>query len=200
MAVQTFPSFPGLTFPIGRSGPTFDTVVHESINGKQTTYPKRITPKWQWTIDFEMLRSSAAFLEMQTLAGFYASVLGRAYTFGYTDSEDNSATTQLFGTGDGVSLTFQILRAIGGFVEPVYLPTGSPTIFVNGTAMALGTDYVISVSGAVVFMVAPAHGAALTWTGSFNWLCRFDDDKVDFSNFMVGLWEAKKISFTSVIL
>ena len=55
-------------------------------------------------------------------------------------------------------------------------------------------------TGLVVFNSPPAYGAALTWTGTFNWLCRFDDDSVEFNKFADQYWELQKLTFTSVVL
>jgi hypothetical protein len=85
--------------------------------------------------------------------------------------------------------------------EPVYdlntLPQ-VPQLFVNGTLKTLGTDYTISSSALVTFTVAPAANAALTWTGSYYWRCRFDQDLSEFNNFLTQLWELKQLSFVTV--
>ena len=53
---------------------------------------------------------------------------------------------------------------------------------------------------AVTISPAPAAGAALSWTGTYFWLCRFDEDSLEFSNFMYLFWELKKCSFTTIRL
>ena len=55
------------------------------------------------------------------------------------------------------------------------------------------TGYTLSNTGLVTFNGAPASAAALTWTGGYYFRCRFDLDQVDFENFMVNLWSAKKV-------
>jgi hypothetical protein len=50
----------------------------------------------------------------------------------------------------------------------------------------------------VTFTTAPASGAALTWSGYYAFLCRFDDDVLDFEQFMSKLWEAKQVKFRSL--
>lgn len=196
MTIPTFPTFLGLTWPVKRTGPIFDTVIQDSYSGKQTAYSKRVTPKWMWELPFEFLYSSATKLEMQTLAGFYASVRGRARVFQYRDVFDNIAAGESFGVGDGLSRTYQLTRAMGGFVEPVFAPDGPLTINVSGSPTVA---YVLDPYGMINFDSAPAAGAPLSWSGSYNWLCRFEEDKIEFSNFMKDLWSADKVSFTSVI-
>lgn len=60
------------------------------------------------------------------------------------------------------------------------------------------TDYTLNAYGLVTFASAPLAGAALTWTGSFYYRCRFLQDSMDFDNFMQNLWQAKKVEFISV--
>lgn len=196
MTIQVFPSLPGLTWPISRTS-KLSNARNEAISGARTIYPLRITPRWVWKIDIEFLRSQQAYGELQTLVGFFNATLGGAYPFAFTDAEDNAATAQSFGEGDGTTTAFQLVRSYGGFTEPVYLPTGTPQIFVAGTLQTGG--YAVGDTGVVTFTAAPAAGALLTWTGSFNWLCRFDQDEQEFSNFMQFLWEAKSLQFSSEI-
>ena len=96
----------------------------------------------------------------------------------------------------------ELATAIG--VPTPYNPTlatpyfGSPSISVGGTYVD-PTTYTIS-NGAVTFMSAPGSGQALLWTGNFYWPCNWDDDKLSLSHIMRGLWEGKKMAFTTRIL
>jgi hypothetical protein len=69
-------------------------------------------------------------------------------------------------------------------------------VFVAG----LLSSCTLGASGVVTFAPAPASGAALSWSGPYTWLCQFDDDTLEFSNFMYLYWELKKCSFTTVRL
>ena len=60
------------------------------------------------------------------------------------------------------------------------------------------TDYAINNAGLVTFSVAPLTSAALTWTGTYNWYARFDDDSIQLNNFMYQFHELKKLTFTTV--
>lgn len=53
--------------------------------------------------------------------------------------------------------------------------------------------YTITATGLLVFVTPPAAGSAITWSGTFYYRCRFLDDSADFSKFMQGLWELKKL-------
>lgn len=89
--------------------------------------------------------------------------------------------------------------AAGDAFEPVLdLANAQPQIFVDGILKTFGSDYTISASGLITFTAAPAAGAALTWTGSYYWRVRFNDDVTEFNNFLSQLWEAKKVTLVSV--
>jgi hypothetical protein len=67
-------------------------------------------------------------------------------------------------------------------------------------AAGLLVDWALAAGGIVTISSAPAVSTALTWTGAYTWLCRFDADTLDFSNFMYLFWELKKCSFTTIRL
>jgi uncharacterized protein (TIGR02217 family) len=198
MALPVFPTLPGLMFPMKRKS-VWSTVKQDALSGKRTRYPLWTYPLYQWEISFDFLRTAAAFLEWQTLEGFIKSVQGAAQLFAYLDPNDSVATAQGFGAGDGVTTSFQLVRALGGFAEPVFLPVLSGGLVTQITVAGTPTTaYTVSPYGVVTFTSAPANGAALAWTGTFYFGCRFDDDATDFSNFMSGLFELKSpLKFSS---
>jgi uncharacterized protein (TIGR02217 family) len=195
MAPPVFPTMLGLAFPVVKRD-LWSTLKQDAISGKGTRVQLWTFPRYQWELTFSMLRGANSYTELQSLLGFINSVGGAAQCFYYSDPSDGTATNQNFGTGDGTTTTFQLARTLGGFSEPVQSPAVS-SVAVNGTttsAFSLGT------AGLVTFSTAPAVSAVLTWTGTYNWLCRFDDDAAEFSEFMMNVWEVKKLSFTSVKL
>jgi hypothetical protein len=197
MALPVFPSLPGLTFPVKRSA-NWSTVKQDALSGKRTRYPLWTYPTYTWEVSFDVLRTTAAFLEWQTLEGFIKSVQGPAQLFAYLDANDSVATAQSFGVGDGTTTTFQLVRSLGGFAEPVFLPVLSAGLVTQVTVAGTPTTaYTVSTYGAIVFSSAPTLGAALAWTGTFRFGCRFDDDATGFSNFMSGLFELKSLKFSS---
>lgn len=192
MTVPVFPTLPGIAYSIKRS-PVWSTIRQQAISGIDTRFQLWTYPRWKYDLPFSVLHSDSR-AELQTLAGFYNSLGGSAQTFQYTDPLDNSATTESIGTGDGVTTGFQLVRIFGGFIEPVFAPT-TQTIYINGTSTAA---YTIGTTGLVTFTTAPASGAALTWTGTFNWLCRFDDDTIDFEEFASNYWALGSLKFTTL--
>ena len=198
MSVPAFPALPGLVYPVTRT-PTVLSARNEAVSGRRTVLPQRSMPRHVWKLGIEVMRSAAwqsgSLTEYESFIGFVMGRLTSGGCFAYTDAEDAVATAQPFGVGDGVTTAFQLVRALGGFSEPVYLPTIT-TLTVAGTPTAA---YTLGPTGIVTFTVAPALGAALAWTGAFAWLCRFDDDSIETSRFMSGLYEAKSITFSSEI-
>ena len=73
---------------------------------------------------------------------------------------------------------------------------GGPLIYAAGVLLD-PASYTL-VNGLVTFSSPPANGAALTWTGAFGFLCRFDGDDLDFEQFMANLWKADSVKFRSL--
>jgi len=62
------------------------------------------------------------------------------------------------------------------------------------------TNYTIGTSGVVTFTAAPANGAVLTWTGTFSWLCQFDDDELGLWQDFVNRLAIETLRFTTIKL
>lgn len=201
---MTLPVFPALTlieWPVIKTPDWSNTDIQRSVTGKRTTLARQSYPFYRFELTHS-LRSDSTNLELQTLMAFYNSVNGPANLFQFNDVNDNAVTAQSIGTGDGTTTAFQLLRTMAGaggvqWVDPVFGPTGSPQIFDNGSLKTAGVDYNIGSTGLVTFTSAPAAAHALTWTGSFNWLVRFDDSSASFEQFMAQFWQQKSIKFSS---
>jgi hypothetical protein len=85
------------------------------------------------------------------------------------------------------------------YVYAAQLEKGSlGTLYIPTTTGAFAaTDYTLDGAGLVTFTTAPTAVGSITWTGSFDWLCQFDDDSADFQNFLFNYWSLGKIKFTS---
>lgn len=199
MAVPVFPSIAAL---IGRGWPVkrtqrWSSVMQDALSGKRTRSSLFTYPTYAYELTFNVLRSTAAINEWQQLSDFISSLYGPTQMFAFDDANDDSVTNQAFGAGDGTTQNFQLVRTLFSFTEPVFLINGAPTIKVAGVTQVSGVDYNISATGNVAFHAAPAAAAALTWTGSYYWPCRFDEDNTDFSNFMQNLFELKTLKFST---
>lgn len=204
MSTQVFPSLPGLTFDIERQI-QFNNQVMEAVSGKETRIAYWNAARYQWTLTFEFLRASTAFLEFQTLWGFISARQGKFDSFQYTDVLDNTATLQGIGTGDSTNKSFQLTRTFGvtGLSEPLLAPNTITKVTVAGSSIS-STQFAVnywgsSVAGTIVFSTfAPSGGQAVAWSGTYYFPCRFDEDAGTFNNFMSALWENKKVVFRSL--
>lgn len=201
MAVPLFPTLPGIGWPVTRTQ-IWKTTISEAINGKETRVLLAPVPRYQYTLTFPLLRDKATAQEVQTLMGFFNSVSGSGQPFYYNDPNDFSTAQtggpQTFGIGNGTGTAFSLIRSYGGYVEPIQSPVGI-NIYINGVYQQ-DTTYSLAGPGVIVFLSPPASGTFLTWIGTWNWLCRFDDDKTEFSQDMYGFWSCKKLAFTSVLI
>jgi uncharacterized protein (TIGR02217 family) len=198
----------GTGWPITRT-PVWDTIVQQSISGKEVRIAKQTYPRWKYELVISILRSSAAYssTEFQYVVGFFNSRQGMFDTFLYQDADDNSVTSQALGTGDGTTTVFQFVRAFGGFIEPVLAPNtgGTINVYLNGVLQS-GSSYAVNGwgtgssngPGSLVFNSAPGSGVVITADFSYYWPCRMQTDSVDFSLFLSGMYENKKLSFISV--
>jgi hypothetical protein len=235
---MTYPSFPmlaGMEFPVKRS-PVASSLRQKAISGRETFQPLWTAPLYKYEVSFALLREAAAFAEWQELQGFWNTVMfAPGGIFQFDDPNDNFASVQPFGTGDGSTTAFRLVRALGGFSEPVFNPTPGPAApsvlldygncttspsvtldYGNCTAGPSGgvddgycstmqvfvggllANYAVGTGGIVTIAPAPASGAPLVWSGPYAWLCRFDEDTLEFSNFMYLYWELKKCDFTTI--
>lgn len=194
MTLPTFPSLPGLMWPVKRTN-KWSTLPQVAISGRESRQGMWSYPRYSYELAYELLRQAPTFQEWQTLQGFFNQVGGSRDVFQFVDVNDGSVSAQGFGVGDSSTKSFQLVRSLGSFAEPVYAPTGTPTITVAGTPTS---SFTLGNYGVVTFASAPTSGAALAWSGSFNWLCRFDNDTAEFSNFAYALWELQQLTFTTV--
>lgn len=192
MSNAVFPVLAGLAYNIARS-PVWSTQVSDSASGRQYALSKRLYPTWHFKLPFAVLRASGGWTEWQTLVGFINARRGRYDDFLYQDPRDCQATGQQFGVGDATTRSFQLVRSLGGFAEPVGgVNTGTVTVFVNGTPTAVTYDATLSI---VSFGAAPAAGAVLTWTGQFYFRCRFLQDEISMEQFMQDMYTASSVEF-----
>ena len=213
----TFPAFAGQDIRVTKR-PKFSTIKFQHVSGREVRVQPWQNPVWEFELVFNALDGTATgkygsigAQTLQSLMGFFLQSGGMAQSFLFYDQTDYQVSAQNFGTGNGTQTAFQLVRTLGGFAEWVTQPvTTSTTLYfpsfsVSATApviAAAGTtvpssNYTIS-NGLVTFTTAPASGAALTWSGYYAFLCRFDDDVLDFEQFMSNLWEAKQVKFRSL--
>jgi uncharacterized protein (TIGR02217 family) len=199
MSNAVYPSLPGLAFDVRRV-PMFKTITHEAASGREYRGFLMGSPRYRYILTYDILTDNGSWLDgFRTLLGFYNARKGSYDDWFFTDPDDYAAGGSVFGTGDGSTKTFQLARTLGASSEPVYDLNGAPAISVAGVLKSTPGDYTVGSSGLVTFVSAPANGASLTWTGSFYWRCRFEADELEFTKFMHKLWEAREVSFKTVL-
>lgn len=200
MSDLVLPSLAGLGFDVVRT-PVWDTNIHTAISGKETRMARQVSPRWKWDLSYNVLRSAAAYNELQQLAGFFNARKGRYDTFLYRDVDDNSATAQILGQGTGSRTTFPLLRDFGGFKELILAPQTVSAVYIDGVAQPSGWSVSLWGSadpGIITFASAPANNTIITADLSFYFPCRMSEDSVSFSLFISQHYRVKKFSFISV--
>jgi uncharacterized protein (TIGR02217 family) len=201
-----YPVLPGLTFDSVRA-PKFNTGAQAALSTKESRIAYQQYPQMTWTLIYELLRDNISISELKALFGLYMAVQGKFDTFLYTDPAFNTVANMQFAVGDGTTPNFQITATyqnVGGPGTPELIQNfnGTPAVSVNGALQTLGTAYTLSGTGVVTFLSGhiPAAASLITWSGSFFYRVRFDDDTLDFNQFMNNLWEIKKVSLIQIKL
>jgi uncharacterized protein (TIGR02217 family) len=182
--------------------PIFSTRVASHVSGREVRDALYAHTLYEYELVFNALSSSPTQFatlgagSLQQLMGFFLSMQGQFGTFLYDDPSDCAVTGQVLGSGDGATMGFTFVRALGGFAEPVGWVTGTPTIYLNGVTQTSG--FTITPPNGLTFATAPASGVAISADFTYAFQCRFLDDALDFENFMQNLWGVKSVKFRSV--
>lgn len=187
MSNAVLPDLPGIAWPVTKK-PTFATKTQTAVSMRELRYREAAYPVYEIGLTFEFLRPD----EFEQLCGFFLLRNGSFDSFLWIDKDDCSVTDQALGTADGSRTQWQLVRSFGGFVEPVENVNVISAIKVAGVTQS-ASAYTITSTGLLVFVTPPAAGSAIAWSGTFYYRCRFLDDSADFSKFMAGLWELKKL-------
>ena len=187
MSYHTFPTFSGRGWGI-KKRPITSTLIQQADSGAEYRTQRYQYPLYEFDIEIPYMSQA----DYSNLIGFFNQQGGPFIPFYFTNDNDSSVTAQGFGTGDGTTAQFQLVKSNGSYwQEPVAGINGTPSIYVNGV---LTTPSSISASGLVTFSSAPAAGAALTWTGSYYYLVRFKDDHIETEQLISGLYDATTIT------
>lgn len=195
MSNLVLPQYDGLS-PVIKRRPVWDTRIDEAWNGQETAVSRRAWPRWRYTVSYDVLR--AEFGELEALLGFYNAHRGRGDDFLVVDPDYNAVSNQAFGIGDGVTTTFQLVRALDGWLEPVWAPIAAG-IAIKKNGVTQGSGYTLGSYGAVQFSTAPAVGVSLSWSGSYHMRCRFERDDQEFERFLQGLSKTGSVDLISKV-
>lgn len=187
-------------------GPDFSTVIQEAVSGKEVRIRTWAKCRAKGDISYG-IRSTD---DLDKVRALFLAHLGRLYPFRFKDWSDYEATDEYFGTGDGTTTQFQLIKTydpqqllLGApgsrtYVRTITLPVGTPTIMVNGV---IDPSVSISAAGIVTFPAAPSASPAstLTWTGEFDLPVRFDTDHLPVSMRQEGFGQVRSIPIVEVI-
>jgi uncharacterized protein (TIGR02217 family) len=190
-----FPTLPGIKFR--KRTVRWSTSVRESASGREYRASTGYTyPRYRYSVPMDFLRTAVPTAELATLAGFFNARGGRLDDFLYLDPEDSAVTTpQVLGTGDGVTTQYLLVRAYGGYVEPIGRHNSAPVIRVNA---AVVSNYLLDDFGVVTFSAPPAVGLIIDWTGTFYYRVRFDRDETTFDELWQGVWKNDTLDLLTV--
>jgi uncharacterized protein (TIGR02217 family) len=201
-----FPTLPGLTFNSVRS-PNFNTGVQAALTSKESRIAYQQYLQMKWELTYELLQDWKSPSDLKALAGLFIAVGGQFDTFLYSDPTFNAVTGMQFAVADGTVGPFQITATYGnsggpGGPELIQNFNGVPSIYSNGMLQVSGLVYSISGTGGVTFTSGhiPSSGSILTWSGSFYYRVRFDDDAMELSQFLANFWELKKLKLKQIKL
>lgn len=82
----TYPDFPSIT-TVGWSvhvEPRFSTLIATHVEGRETRAQLYAAPLYEFTLTYDVLRSAAAFQELQTIAGFFEEASGKNLPFWFS--------------------------------------------------------------------------------------------------------------------
>lgn len=198
MSQAVFPTLPGLQWDFKRM-PMHKTTVRETVSGLEFRSRRMSSPRYTYKGSYEFLRDQRqGYDELRQLLGFFNARSGDFDSWLFFDTDDNTVTAQAFGVGGAVATKFQLVRTLGGAVEPVYALFGAPLVYLNGVLKTVGTDYTVNATGGLTWVTAPGAGVVMTWTGSFYWRCRFLHPQLEFARFAYQLWNLKTCEFITL--
>ncbi len=199
-----FPTLAGQDISFTKK-PTFSTIIAPHASGREVRDALYQNPIWQFEVSFNALDSSPGNIygggvgsqSLQAIMGLFLACQGQYSPFLFTDPTDSAVTAGGFATGDGTTTAFTMARSMGAFLEPVGWVTGISEITVGGSVVS-SSIYSLTTPNTLTFVTPPASGAAIAGTFAYAFLCRFDDDAVEFEQFMSQAWNARSIKFKSL--
>ena len=180
-------NFHEVSFPVplalaASGGPERKTEVVTLASGAEARNALWAGSRRRWDVGSAVTRLDT----LQAVVAFFEARGGRLSGFRFRDALDDrscapgaavSATDQVIGTGDGVTDTFQLVKAYGGYARRILKPVaGSVVVAVDGILVSASVD---TATGLVTLAAVPAEGAVVTAGYRFDCPVRFDADRLD---------------------
>jgi hypothetical protein len=191
-----------LNFDFPSKKPTFRTIIQSPVSGRGEIRAS-LQPFPIWEIEYSLQYGRGAEQipnsVYQYMLGFYLAMGGQASDFLYWDPNDNTVANNFVAQADGNTSLFQLMRAIGQGTDIVQNPGFDPDITIQ-VDEAPNTNWTRGVNGLIQFNSNLPAGSVITWSGTYYYRVRFDDDGLDFDQMMDKIWELKSLKLKSVIL
>lgn len=169
-----------------QGGPEFDTLIRYLSNARNKRKPRRQAVLHRYVCPFKNIPITAA----RNIKRVHMGMWGSLHTFLHHDRLDDTASGEVFGTGDGTTTEFQLVKTYapgaGASYERIItkpdvngvLGGGVPVAMVDGTPAEATFN---AATGVVTFDVAPGVAAELSWSGMHFVCVRFNRDDLPFS-------------------
>ena len=187
MSNEIFPELPGIAWGTEKE-PQFDTRTVRAVSGYEVRLSRRAYPLYLIKMKYEFLRTDSAWQELQQIIGLFLRHKGSGDSFLLLDANDNTATNQVFGVGNGSQTVYQLTGTWGGMVQPVRNIRTLSLISLNGDAVS-ASSLSFNETGVVTFFTPPPAGSVLTWSGTYYYRCRFADDRITPKEMMRNIWD-----------
>ena len=194
-------AFHAIRFPLdislaSRGGPERATDVVALASGREERNSRWAHSRRRYNAGYG-IKSRA---DMATVLAFFEERRGRFHSFLWRDALDHAAADQAIGTGDGETVSFQLVKRYGAsfdpYLRPITKPVGGTVVVkVDGVVVDHETD---PLTGLVTLDVAPAEGAAVTASFEFDVPVRFDVDRLDIELSSFDAAEAPSIPLIEV--
>jgi uncharacterized protein (TIGR02217 family) len=159
-------------------GPEFSTQIVSLMSGRERRNAQWAQARHKYTLPF----SNITPREYAGIKQMHLACRGRLNGFRFRDELDYSVEDEVFATGDGAEVSFQLLKQStrGGvhYLRRVFA-IADGEVYANGERVF---DFQVdSRRGVVTFPTPPAAGVVLSWSGVFDVWVRFDQDDLPFS-------------------
>jgi hypothetical protein len=211
-------SLPGLAYSkVRRPKHSVSVQMHQSGGEVRMSYWSE--PLWEWDLAYEVLRdgfrNGASYDELKQIEGCFLACTGSLTGMSYYDDDDHSAVQSGFGTSDGVTTAYTLIRYRGtnregqdyiGSEAIGFLDMTQPfNLYVDGTLVDISDPtygYTLHMGTPkkqqLVFNSAPPAGHKLTCDMSWLFYVRFQTDSQDYEKFMHQLWGLNKVTLCSL--
>lgn len=193
--------FHPIRFPLdislaSRGGPERATDVVTLASGREQRNSRWAHSRRQYNAGYGV-KSRA---DMAAVLAFFEERRGRFHSFLWRDGLDHKAADEAIGTGDGVTVSFQLTKRYGASFDPYLRPITKPVadtavVRVDAVVVAATTD---PLTGIVTLVEPPAGGAAVTASFEFDVPVRFDLDRLDIELSSFDAAEAPSIPLIEV--